>query len=299
MNIKKNIILLIIIILTTLSNVNATTNLGQLDDAKCLKPKEKQIGVMFGFYFTPYSCAGDVYDNSYSWENSIIPFSFTSITKNTITPNPMLLVPRFSLGYISRKGLNNRSEFSFGLIISSPTFVNLGVMGPDFLFYIGIKKNLFESKKFNLSYKINFGTEYTALPGLEIIIKNSLMFGSNRGKNNFSAIFSLRNTIGTILPFGSIMGPMVYTAIDFVYAALSPGLELNWSRNKESGFTSNVSLFCTYKLTVALYQIIQQRYTSYDYDDDDYNDDCLMPNYSGLLEIGMKFGWQGRFMTAE
>ena len=218
---KKRAILtiLFIIILSQLNIYSIVTNYGCLDEAKSLENKKFSIGGFNTTIFTPLMIHTNLYDNKIMIMNEYYI--------------PMNLIPIIYLGINGRFGLKNDIEIGFTHLISSPANIYLfgsisliGIYG-DFTFKKSIK--IQDNKYF--AYRVNIGLNYI-IPysgSLDIILKNSFLFGFVYNKYSFNIVPSIKNSVS------------VFNG----YFTVSPEILVNWHlyTTKKTNFIFELFLF--------------------------------------------------------
>ncbi|HOV15219.1 MAG TPA: hypothetical protein PK771_13100 [Spirochaetota bacterium] len=245
-------------------------NYGLLDSAKVLGAKEKITGAQmdlkemfmcnFWDFYTPQNNV-DVRPIFYKqdWEK----YGWLSI-------------PSFSFYFFDAYGLKNGFEFSYKLNISTPSLNQQNICGPSFFIDLNIKKSLLSNQFMFIAYKFSWAIGYNAYPGIDIGIKNMVLFTTNTEKINFTFIPFLQDTLifgisyyGSYLPYVLKNSPIL---------SIEPGLELNWDINITEKFIFKVGLTTKYEVNFDLFQ---------------------GTNAQGNLSMALSFGWLGKYELGE
>ncbi len=215
---RKNFVLLLVTICFNLSLNSLVTNIVCFDEANSLEIKKFQIGGFSSVISSPL----------------LVSYNFFIDKTDIFTYEELfLVVPTIYLGFSGRFGINNNLEIGFNFLLSGPSqkeqFGSIHLVGvySDF----NLKKSLKINNISFFAYKINFGINYI-LPydaGVDIILKNSFLFGIKKNSFGFNFVPSIKNSIfaGISTLFGA-----------FTYLSITPEILVNFHL-----FTNKKSIF--------------------------------------------------------
>ncbi|HOJ64702.1 MAG TPA: hypothetical protein PLE45_09810 [Spirochaetota bacterium] len=253
----KRVFLSILFILIVIFNINSMVIHGQLDDGFILEENSSQhlffIGLdTIAFNHIHSNTGFFIEDGKYEYfkmDAILMPFYHgLYVDKRNdygflFAANPIILLPLLSLGYIARWHINSKMEINFNTFVSSPrsesfiflfpitgekiTIINYkpNIYGPGISIGIGFKRKINKSEKSSLSYKVNFGIDYTGDMFIGASLKNSILIGIQREHSILSLNpfinLGLRSDVGSVYfpptPLSIVFEPGFELTSKFVY----------------------------------------------------------------------------------
>lgn len=224
--------------------VFSTPDLGVLDEARYIDGESRKTGASFSLMML----VGTNYWTINPADNINV---YPVFEKEDFSHYQHLVIPSFSLSFIDIIGLEKRTELSYKINFTSPSFNKWDIFGPSFFVDFGVKKNILDHKHLFISYKFSWGLGYNAYPGMDLAIRNALLIGTNTDKIIFNVVPSFQNSLVLGLSSYNVAYPFVLPASPIF--TLVPGLELNWSLNFSKKLIFLVGLHAKYEVCFELY----------------------------------------------
>ncbi|HOJ64700.1 MAG TPA: hypothetical protein PLE45_09800 [Spirochaetota bacterium] len=259
----KRVIFFILFLLLTF-NINSMVIHGQLDDGFILEENSSQHLFFIGLdtmafnhihsnTVTDFSVEEEKINNNINAIFMPFYFGFFFDKRNDysflLAGSPLMILPFLSLGYIARFHINSKTEINFNTFISSPkpdsfiiflapinfSYYLPAIYGVGGFIGIGFKRKISKNEKSSLSYKINFGIEYTGDMFFGLDLKNSILIGIKR-----------KNSILSLNPFINFELKCL-APNDFLIIALEPGFELTLKLATKNNFVFISSFMIGYE----------------------------------------------------
>ncbi len=265
MFLKKVFILVIFVIFITVS-LFCNKNYGLLDSARVLSLNDKISGGQIDLSEVFMCNFWDFYTPRHNIDVRPI------FNKPDWLKYGILSIPSFSFYFFDSYGLQNGTEFSYKLNISTPSFNQYNIYGPSFLIDFGLKKSLLANKYLFITYKFSWAIGYNGYPGIDVGVKNMVLFTTNSEKIDFTFVPFLQNSLIFGIPIVEFNAP--YLLQNSPIVSIEPGLELNWSVNVTEKFLFKVGLTTKYAVNFDIFQ---------------------GTNAQGNFIMVLSFGWYGKY----